>query len=169
MITPQSPAPALDLPLVSGGRFRLSEQQPEAFTMIVFYRGLHCPVCRKQLSELDRRLDDLRDAGLEVVAVSGDDEDRARRSVEDWRLDRLPVAYGQDVESMREWGLFVSKAVKDGEPDLFGEPGMFLVKPDGTVFWQVLSSMPFARPHVDDVLAGVSFVLENDYPARGEA
>lgn len=169
MPTPRTPAPALDLPLVSGGRFRLAEQEPDAFTMVVFYRGHHCPVCRAQLSELDRRLDEVQEAGIDVVAVSGDTEERARRSVEEWGLDRLPVAHGQDVDSMREWGLFVSKAVKEGEPDLFGEPGLFLVRPDGTLFWQVVGSMPFARPRLDDVLKGVAFVQEHDYPARGEA
>jgi len=28
--------------------------------------------------------------------------------------------------------------------------------------------MPFARPHFSDILAAIDFVLENNYPARGE-
>lgn len=64
----------------------------------------------------------------------------------DWKLTRLRVAYGQDAGSMREWGLFVSKGIKDPEPDAFGEPGIFLIRPDGTVYMAALNSMPAARP-----------------------
>ena len=28
--------------------------------------------------------------------------------------------------------------------------------------------MPFARPRLEDVIEGVQFVADNDYPARGE-
>jgi hypothetical protein len=81
----------------------------------------------------------------------------------------VPVAYGQSLESMREWGLYVSKGIKEGEPDEFGEPGLFLIQPDGTLYAGVINTMPFARPHFDDVLAAVPYVTEHSYPARGEA
>jgi len=29
------------------------------FTLVVFFRGLHCPVCRKQLTEIERRREDV--------------------------------------------------------------------------------------------------------------
>jgi hypothetical protein len=29
--------------------------------------------------------------------------------------------------------------------------------------------MPFARPHFKEMLGAVDFVLDKDYPARGEA
>lgn len=70
---------------------------------------------------------------------------------------------------MREWGLFISKGVKDPEPDLFGEPGVFLLRPDGTVYMAAVNSMPAARPRIDDLLGAVKFFVDNDYPARGEA
>jgi len=167
--TPTTAAPDLDVPLVGGGQFRLAEQQPETFTLVVFYRGLHCPVCRGYLAQLDRALGELADAGASpVVAVSGDDKDAAERSVEEWKLGDLAVGYGQSVESMREWGLFVSHGVKSPEPDLFGEPGLFLIRPDGTIYMAAVNSMPAARPRIEDVIAAVGFFVENDYPARGE-
>ncbi len=46
MIKPMQPVPELDAATVDGERFRLSESRPSAFTMIVFYRGLHCPICK---------------------------------------------------------------------------------------------------------------------------
>jgi len=35
---------------------------------------------------------------------------------------------------MREWGLYVSKGVKEPEPQMFAEPGLYLVKPDNTIY-----------------------------------
>jgi peroxiredoxin len=168
-VTPRTPAPTLEVPLVSGGTWSLAEQDPESFTLVVFYRGSHCRKCKDQLSELDSTLDALAEVGATtVVAVSGDDEERARRTVEEWKLRRLPVGYGLTVEGMKAWDLYVSKGVKDGEPDQFNEPGMFLVRPDGTLYSAHIQSMPFARPHLADLVKALGFI-NNDYPARGEA
>ncbi len=144
---PRQPAPALDLPLVGGDRFDLAAATPIQFTLVVAYRGVHCPQCHTQLWELDGRLGELRDVGVdEVVAVSGDDRERAERAVREWELNYLRVAYGMDEATMRAWGLYVSKGLTDSEPALFGEPGLFLVRPDASLFSAHVQSTPFARP-----------------------
>lgn len=170
MIRPQMPTPTLEVSLVGGGDWKLSEQDPDRFTLVVFYRGLHCPVCRGYLKQLDSLLDRLAETGVtSVVAVSGDDEARATQSVNEWGLEHLAVGFGQTVESMRDWGLFVSKGIKEGEPELFGEPGLFVIRPDGTLYAAVINTMPFGRPHLDEIVGAVRWVIDNDYPARGEA
>ncbi|MGZ6802361.1 MAG: peroxiredoxin-like family protein [Nocardioidaceae bacterium] len=167
---PQQPAPHLDLPLVGGGRWVLADQRPDRFTLLVFYRGLHCPQCHKQLHQLTGLRDQLEELGVtSVVAVSGDDEQRATRAAHDWDLGDLPVAYDLTVDQMRAWGLYVSKGVKDPEPELFNEPGLFLLRPDGTVYSAHVQSTPFARPRLEDLVKALQFVNDNDYPARGEA
>ncbi|MEO7980293.1 MAG: peroxiredoxin-like family protein [Sporichthyaceae bacterium] len=163
-------APELDLPLVGGGRWRLGEQQPKRFTLMIFYRGLHCPKCHDQLNELDGKLAALDAVGVSsVVAISGDDEARATRTVQEWELSHVPVAFGLTMTQAREWGLFVSKGVKEPEPDEFNEPGIFLVRDDGTLYSAHVQSMPFARPHLDNLIRALGYINENDYPARGEA
>ncbi len=167
---PRQPAPPLQVPLVGGGTLDLRAARPTAFTLVLFYRGLHCPQCRKQLTEYDQRLDELADAGLdEVVAVSGDDVERAERTVQEWGLQRLRLGYGLTEEAMRSWGLYVSKGLKDPEPPVFNEPGLFLVQPDATLYSAHVQSMPFARPHLDNLLSAAEFIRDNDYPPRGEA
>jgi len=105
-----------------------------------------------------------------VVAVSGDDdEEAATASRDEWGLGQLAVGYGQDVASMREWGLYVSKSIKEGEPELFGEPGLFVISPDGTLYAAVLNTMPFGRPRLDEIVGAIRYVNDHDYPARGEA
>jgi hypothetical protein len=54
------------------------------------------------------------------------------------------------------------------EPALFSEPGLFLVRADGTLYFASVQTMPFARPRFVDVVAALDYVIANDYPARGE-
>ncbi len=169
MVKPTQPVPELDVATLDGGRFRIAERRPQAFTMIVFYRGLHCPVCKTYLRELDRQLGEFTSRGVEVIAVSTDTEERAAKGAQDWELVRLPVGYGLGIDQARRWGLFISRGIRESEPAAFAEPGLFLVRPDGTLYAASVQTMPFARPRSSDVLAAVEFVTRNAYPPRGEA
>ena len=54
--------------------------------------------------------------------------------------------------------------------ELFAEvPGLFLVRPDQTLYASNIVTMPFTRPHFKDVLGALDVIIERDYPARGEA
>src|SRR2546421_8580072 len=120
MLKPRQPVPALDVALVDGGRWVLAEQRPDRFSLVVFYRGVHCQMCRAYVTELNGLVDRFAEVGVtSLVAVSGDDAQRARRAVDEWALDRLPVGYGHSLDSMRRWGLFISKAIKEGQPNEF--------------------------------------------------
>lgn len=172
-LIPTHQVPDLGLPLVGGGTtddLKLGTGDGGRFSMVVFYRGLHCPICRKQLAEIDKRIEDLKAAGIgRVVAVSMEASERSSQVVDQWHLASLPVAYGLGEEAARSWGLNLSHAIKDGEPDLFNEPGIFILDEDGTLFWSSTATMPFGRPSLDDVIAGVKYAQEHDYPARGAA
>jgi len=161
--------PELVLPLVGGGEFRLSAHRPKSFALLVFYRGLHCPVCRIHLRDLDEKLEAFSNAGVEAVAISCDSKPRAEQAKAEWEINRLPIAYGLSIDQARRWGLFVSQAIKDSEPREFAEPGLFLVRPDGTLYAAAIQTMPFARPSFADILGAVQFVTKHGYPARGEA
>ena len=169
-LIPGQTVPDLDLPLTIDARFELSKQQPEAVTMLVFYRGKHCPICKKYLEELGSKLDKFTALGATPFAISMDSKDRAMVAHEEWATHDLPLAYDLSEEQAREWGLFLSTK-RDGsdEPELFSEPGLFLIKPDGTLYFEEVQSAPFARPPLDEMLSAIEFVLENDYPARGTA
>ena len=168
-VRPGAPAPPLELPVVGGGTFRLADRSPKLFTMIVFNRGLHCPVCRAQLTELNRRFDELAERGIDVVSISGETQERSTRMRDEWKLDKVPLAYGLSEAQMREWGLFVSRGIRDDEPPVFNEPGVFLIDPDGLVYYESILSMPVGRPRLDDLLGGIEWWTTHDYPARGTA
>ena len=168
MILPKTKVPSLEVPLINDTNWKLSEQNSENFTLIIFYRGLHCPVCKAQLEDLASQLDKFTERGINVVAISGDTEKRAKIAGEDWGVPSLPIGYNLSLEKAREYGLYISKAISDKEPDYFTEPGLFLIKPDGTLFFSSVQSMSFARPQFDDLLGGIDFIMKKDYPARGE-
>lgn len=172
-LKPRTRTPELEVDTLEGERWRLSERKPERFTMIVAYRGLHCPICRPYVSELDRKLAEFNKRGVEVIALSTDTRERAQATKEQWGLKNLPIGYGMSIAQARAWGLYISSSrgkTSAGveEPARFNEPGLFLVKPDQTLYWMSVSSMPFARPHFDEILKAIDFVIEKDYPARGE-
>jgi peroxiredoxin len=167
-VRPRESAPGLTVPLLRGGTYRLTDQRPRTFAMVVFFRGLHCPVCRAQLRELERRLAELEERGIEVIAVSGETRERTTQLAEEWRLERLPLAYGLTEAQKRAWGLFISHGIDDTEPALFNEPGLFLISPDHTVYYESILSMPVGRPRLDDLLSGIDYWTAHGYPARGE-
>lgn len=164
---PDMDAPKLDVPLTIGEHWSLSKQSPDAFTMIVVYRGLHCPMCKKYLKELAGMVDEFSDKGFNLVAVSMDDEERAKKAYEEWELGDLPIGYDMTEEQANAWGLYVSQSIKDAEPKTFAEPGLFWVRPDGRLYLVDVSNSPFARPSLSILLDKAGWIVENDYPARG--
>jgi peroxiredoxin len=79
-IKPRQPAPDLEFDTLDRGRWSLAAQQPQNFTMIVFYRGLHCPVCRRYTSELNGMIGDFEKRGVETVITSNDPRERAEQA-----------------------------------------------------------------------------------------
>ena len=168
MIKPRTETPDLTIDLVDGKQWTLSEQSPEHFTMIIVYRGKHCPVCKKYLKTLEKHMQDFTDKGVSVVAISANTKELATESVKEWDIPNVPVGYNFPIEEARTWGLFISEGIKD-EPKVFVEPGLYLIRPDRTLYASSIQTMPFARPDLVDILKSIDFVVENDYPARGEA
>ena len=168
MLKPREKTPDIEINLVNGTLWRLREQNPKNFTLILFYRGFHCPVCKSQLQTLQRKLSAFSERGVNVIAISSDTEEKAKNTYKDWDISDIPLGYGFDIEKAREWGLYISKGIKK-EPETFIEPGLFLVKPDGTLYSASIQTMPFARPGFSDLLKAIDFIVKNDYPARGEA
>jgi peroxiredoxin len=172
-LIPRHPVPALNVPLVGGGRFVLGAAPGEKFDLLVFYRGLHCPICAKYLLELERLASEFAQRGVNLLALSSDTQERGQEMATKVSAKGLKFAYGLSLLSARQWGLYISTSrgktsIGIEEPALFSEPGVFLVRPDGTLYYGAVQTMPFARPQFQDLLAAVDFAVAKDYPARGQ-
>lgn len=173
MLIPRQKAPDLTLETLAHGKFDLSTEAPERFTLVTFYRGLHCPICANYLKELEKLTPEFAKRGVDTIAISSDTQERALQMAEKIGALQLRFAYGLDLAKAREWGLYISESrgktsIGIDEPALFSEPGLFLIRPDQTVYYLSVQSMPFVRPNFAELLQALDFVIKNDYPARGE-
>ena len=173
MLMPRRPVPALSVPTLTHGHYLLAGNTPPNFTLVVFYRGLHCPICLKYLLELARLQPEFEKRGVKVIAISSDTRDRAEALAGKLHAPDLRIGHDLPLAAAREWGLYISTSrgqtsIGIEEPALFAEPGVFIVRPDGTLYYGAVQTMPFARPHFDELLAAIDFALAKNYPARGE-
>lgn len=173
MLMPRQPVPNLELPTLDHGSFNLAHEDPEHFNLVVFFRGLHCPLCVKYLKELGSLLPGLTERGVNVVAISSDDEARAREMAGKVGVADLRFAYDLPLSTARAWGLYISEGIGKTsigieEPAVFSEPGVFLVRPDQTLYYGAVQTMPFARPSFTDLMMAIDFAIGKNYPARGE-
>ncbi len=113
-------------------------------------------------------LPDFEERGVDVIAVSMDSDKRARLSRKDWGLKNLNLGYNLDLETAKNWGLYISEAVKDGEPAIFSEPGLFLVDDNKDIYYSAMNSNPWGRPYLASFIKAVDYIIKSGYPARGE-
>ena len=173
MLIPREKTPALKVDTLSHGQFDLSADNAEHFTLVTFYRGLHCPICANYLKELERLTPEFAERGVTTIAISSDEEERAREMAEKIGASNLRVGYGLSLSVAKEWGLYISTSrgltsIGIEEPALFSEPGVFLVRPDQTLYYASVQTMPFVRPVFREMVQALDFVIPKDYPARGE-
>lgn len=154
---------------IAHGTFNLTDNLPPNGTMLVFYRGLHCPICKHHIKEMDDRIGDFALRGVSVLAISCDPKAKAQQLADEMQIIRLPLAHSLDIRVARdEWGLFVSQARKGtDEPGFFTEPGHFWIRQDGNVAFSVLHSTPFMRPNATQILRAIDKNPSNTVLPRG--
>jgi peroxiredoxin len=172
-LIPRQQVPQLVVDTLDHGTFDLSSESPEFATLVVFYRGQHCPICATYLKELERLTPEFAERGVATIAISSDAEDRARGMAETVGGANLRYGYGLPLSVARDWGLYISTgrgttSIGIEEPELFSEPGVFLVRADGTLYFASVQTMPFVRPQFKEMVGALDFVKAKDYPARGE-
>lgn len=138
------------------------------WTAVIFYRGQHCPVCTNFLNEAETMVGRFQGLGVDLVAVSADSQAQLERNREDDLNVSFPVYTGLTVEHMKMLGLYISEPMSDKETDhLFNEPAMFVVNPKNQIQLLDIANGPFFRPNLEQLLQGISYIIENRYPVRG--
>lgn len=135
--------------------------------LVVVYRGKHCPICTKYLNQLETVKTSFADAGVDIIAVSADSKQQLETHLEELDIN-FPIAYGLTVEQMNTLGLYISDPRSEKETDHpFAEPGVFVINAKGDVHIIDISNAPFARPELESLASGLSYIRGNDYPIRG--
>jgi len=94
-------APDFTLPTGSGEEFRLSTLRGQLRVMLVFYPKDFTPGCTNQLTQIQRHINQFREAGIEPFGVSADDAESHRQFCD---------AHGFDFELLVDEGLSVATA-----------------------------------------------------------
>lgn len=158
---------ATEFPKVDGGSSSIGAPK-DRWTLLVVYRGRHCPRCKRYLGKLNDMLADWT-ALMDVTVVSADTLEKAQADQAEfgWTFD---LCYGLTEAQMRSLGLYVSDPLSEAETtDRFAEPGTFAIRPDGSLMLVDISNGPAARPDLEELLDGMRFNIENDRPVRGTA
>ncbi len=139
----------------------------DTWSLIVVYRGKHCPRCKKYLNILNDMRQKWTDAGFDVQVVSADPVEKAAADREEfgWGFD---LGYDLSETQMASLGLYISDPLSEAETDRrFAEPGVFVLRPDGSLLLAAISNGPSARPELNELLDGMIFTRENNRPPRG--
>src|SRR5210317_659291 len=93
-IIPGKKAPSLNVETISENAWSLDKHLNKSKCMIVFYRGLHCPVCSDFLKQLDDQLLDYKKSNTEVIAISMDSKKKEAKAKTAWGIVNLNIGYG---------------------------------------------------------------------------
>ena len=133
-----------------------------SYSVILFYRGAWCPYCRAQLAAFARARASLQSIGVEVVALSVDDEATASALVDKMRLN-FRIGFGVKAD---EISAATGAYVADGSAYL--QSTGFVLDRSGRILTAVYSSGAIGRLVPDDV-AGFVRYLEGHEAAKTPA
>ena len=157
--------PPIVVPRLGGGE--IAPAAMAGWRLLVVYRGKHCPLCKPYLGTLDKLLGEFEAAGVAVLVVSADPEEKAAADHAEFGW-RFPLGFGLTVPQMQALGLYISSPRSPQETDRpFAEPGLFLINPAGQVQLIDMSNGPFARPDLAAIARGAKRIQEMNYPIRG--
>lgn len=119
--------------------------------LLVFHRGMWCPSCRRQLTELEEALPMLEVASIRVAAVLAQAWYRVRVSLEALGEPyRFPILCDADRKVVKAYGVWHPLGI-----DAFNSshPASFLIGADGVLRYSFVGSTQFQRAPMSDILA----------------
>lgn len=146
--------PDVNLQSVDGDSLQLMELVKEQPTVLIFYRGGWCPYCNKHMALIQEAHDELVNLGYRVLAVSPDQPQFLKESLQDQDLDYTLLS-DSDMEASKAFGIAfkvddetieryknngLDLAERSGHDHyLLPAPAVFLVNPSGLVTFQYVN------------------------------
>jgi peroxiredoxin len=147
--------PELSFTVPAGQTFTVPEMFAGEFGVLLFFRGAWCPYCNAQLRAFQRASGILAAAGVQVAALSADDEAATADLIAKHGL-TFPVGFGADARMVADLtGAFVN-------PDpVYLQSAGFVLDPQGKVVVSVYSSGAIGRLGPEDVAGLVRYIREH--------
>ena len=148
--------PDLSIKTVGGGQMVLPRDVEGFYSVILFYRGAWCPYCKAQLAAFARARASLQSIGVEMVAVSVDDEAVSAALVDKLRLN-FPVGFGVKADEISAaTGAYVA------EDGAYLQSTGFVLDKQGRILTAVYSSGAIGRLVPEDVAGFVRYIESHD-------
>ncbi|CAM3826569.1 redoxin domain-containing protein [Rheinheimera salexigens] len=145
-----------------------SENATGRWSLIIIYRGYHCPICLKYLNNLETYSKRLQALQIDLSVASADTPEQLNKMKEKGLQITCPILTGLTLAQMKLLGLYISDPMNESETDHpFPEPGLFLINPDGETIMIDIANAPFIRPDLEQLVSGLEFSFSKNYPVRG--
>jgi peroxiredoxin len=135
-----SPATAWTLSDNNGTPLSLKAFQGKP-VVVIFYLGYGCLHCAEQLHAFSPMVEQYKEAGIEVVAISTDDQTGLKISIDNYEKGPLPIPLlaNADLSVFKEYRCY---------DDFEKQPlhGTFLIDGNGLIRWRDISFEPFMDP-----------------------
>ena len=142
--------PDLSISTVGGGQLVLPRDVEGCYAVILFYRGAWCPYCKAQLTAFARSL------GVEIVALSVDDEPVSAALVDRMRLN-FPIGFAAKADEISAMtGAYVA------EDAAYLQSTGFVLDKHGRILTAVYSSGAIGRLVPEDVAGFVRYIESHD-------
>jgi peroxiredoxin len=99
-----SPAPSFRLPTAQGGEVGLDDYRGRKNVVVWFTKGMGCPFCRSQMTQISRAYPEMQKLDGEVLEVTVSPVRRARIYAEKFQLP-FPYLCDPDYEVRQKWGV----------------------------------------------------------------
>lgn len=135
------PAPALVVPLLSGGELSLEDWKGQP--VVVNFWASWCPPCREEIPSMNRAWDKLGPAGVKMVAVNlGEPKAKVSRFLDNTPID-FPVALDTAEEHSKRWPV----------PAL---PMTFIIDADGRAVYSAAGPREWDAPDLLEKITALS-------------
>ena len=152
----------------SGNSFVLSNALASGPAVLIFYRGGWCYYCNLQLQAIEQNIQSFKAMGVNVVAISVDTPNNAKKSVEDKELSFTVVSNPQadvlekynvvfhvpeDLAQMYKEKYQIDLKAASGRDDyLIAVPGTYIVDQNRRIVYAQVDKDYKVRPPVTEIL-----------------
>jgi peroxiredoxin len=155
LLQPGEGFPELTFTVPGGEKVTVPQQFAGAFGVMLLYRGSWCPYCNAQLRAFERASSTMAGLGIQVAALSVDDEASTAALIAKHKL-TFPVGFGADAWAVADLtGAFVNP-----DPVYLQSTG-FVLDRDGKVIVSVYSSGAIGRLVPEDVVGLVRYLRDH--------
>lgn len=137
------PAPAFTLPDSDGNPTSLVDINSKQPVLLLFYRGDWCPFCMSQLDSIKAVLPQLKEQGIQVIAISPDEQAAAKNTRRQ---------FGQGFIFLSDEHSSVISKFGIARDDQLPHPAVYLIKQGGEVAWFYASEDYKKRPTGDQLI-----------------